>query len=186
VGIAPVTNDVFSSFCFEQGLIASVTKPGYNAYYSDSRPFLDKFVARKILEYLQHNNQLQASIDELTELKDPPDSLFAIQQANTPLQTVVLSEETARGLTTNAPAMQWPTIKEGAPVGVLSIYVSIDRNGRVRETHDLNNDNPDMSDVAGLQLMGWRFKPIVKDGVPVQAETILTFAFKTRIQKPGR
>ncbi|HXH38712.1 MAG TPA: energy transducer TonB [Thermoanaerobaculia bacterium] len=186
VGIAPVTNDVYASFCFEQGLIASVGKPGYNAYYSDPQPFLDKLVARKILEYLHHNNQVEAHIDELTELKDPPDSLFAIQEANTPLQTIVVSEEAARGQTTNAPAMQWPTIEEGAPIGVLSVYVSIDRNGRVRETHDLNTDHPDMSDAAGRQLLEWRFKPFVKDGLPVQAETILTFAYKTRIQKRGR
>jgi hypothetical protein len=187
VGIAPVTNDVFSSYCFERGLLESVVKPGYLAAYQEYQPFSGKLVARRIGESIDHDTRLEARIDELTELNAVAESLFTIQQANTPLQTVRLTEETARGLATNAPAMQWPPIEEGKPTGVLSIYVSIDRGGQVRETHALNTDDPDMSNAARDQLLNWRFEPVVNDkGVPVQAEAILTFAYQTRIQKRAR
>jgi outer membrane biosynthesis protein TonB len=77
--------------------------------------------------------------------------------------------------------MQWPTIHDGKPVGTLSIYVCVDRQGRIRESYELNSDNPYMTDAARKQIMNWTFKPALNDGQPVQIESILTFAYQTHI-----
>ncbi len=61
------------------------------------------------------------------------------------------------------------------------MYVCIDREGQIRETYQLNSHNPEMSDAAVKQLKQWRFKPVSIDGSAVQVESILTFAYETKI-----
>ncbi|MGZ7079098.1 MAG: hypothetical protein ACXVJT_06765 [Thermoanaerobaculia bacterium] len=184
VGVGDVKNDVFATYCFEKGLISSIGKPGYSVRYTDYKPFTDKLVARSVKENIRWGRlELEARIDELAELRQPAESLFTIDAPNQPVQTVIISEQVARGMTSNAPAMQWPEIEDGDPTGVLSIWVSIDRSGRVRETENLNTDNPDISDAAAAQLLDWRFAPVADNGVPVQVSTILTFTFETKMKK---
>ena len=46
----------------------------------------------------------------------------------------------------------------------------------MREVWPLSSDNPDVTAAARQQVMKWRFQPYV-NGVPMQMESILTFAF---------
>ena len=180
-GIPPIGNNVFSTFCLENGLIESVGQPGYAAAYVDYKKFGGQQVARKVYEYLEPGTQLEASINQLSELGASDESLFAVQEPSPELQTIVVSEETLRTIAINPSNLHWPTIRDGKPSGVLSIYVCIDRNGRVRETYALNSDNPYMSDAARQQVTNWQFKPAASHGVGVQVESILTFAYETKI-----
>lgn len=181
-GIPPIGNNVFSTYCFQGDLLGSVGKPGYSVEYSDYKKFGKKEVARKIREYLEPGTEVGAAIEELSQLKSPDTSLFAIEQPSEPLRTVIVSEEALRGLAVNAPNPQWPPIDGGKAVGVLSIYVCVDREGHVRETYPLNSDNPWMTDAARKQVMNWQFKPATNAGKPVQIESILTFAYATHIE----
>lgn len=187
VGIPPVQNSAFSVFCFEgsRGLLTSVVTPGYDAIFKDYKPFKDKLVARRIVIDPEPGTTIEESITELTELPNPDESLFAIQQA-TPeaerLKTVPISETALRDMAQNASEISWPAVRSGKTSGVLSIYVSVDRNGQVRETWPLNSDNAGLDDIVRAQVMKWRLKPAVVKGVPVQVESILTFAFNTKIE----
>jgi hypothetical protein len=183
-GIAPVSNKVFSSFCFEDGLLASVGEPGYEATYKNYKSFAGKRVARTITEYIESGTELEATIDELTELKAFDEAQFAIQYPSTPLQTLRIDEATLRSLAVNAPDVVWPTVRSGAEKGTLSLYVCLDRSGRVREIYELNSSNPGLSDLARGQVMKWRFKSATSHGNPVQIESILTFAFQTSTANP--
>jgi hypothetical protein len=185
-GIPPVGNNVFSTYCFDGGLLDSVGKPGYEAEYGNYKKFAEKQVARKIREYIESGTELEATIYELSELGAPEESLFDIQEPTPQLRTAIVSEETIRALALIAPVIQWPAIQGGKSSGVLSVYICIDREGLVRETYPLNSDNPFMSDAARKQAMSWRFKPASNGGVPVQVESILTFAYETKIEPPGQ
>jgi hypothetical protein len=59
--------------------------------------------------------------------------------------------------------------------------VSIDKQGHVRETWPLNSDNPFPQDQARKEVAKWTFKPFILNGVPQQVETVLTFAFETKL-----
>jgi outer membrane biosynthesis protein TonB len=61
------------------------------------------------------------------------------------------------------------------------MYVSVDRQGRVREAYPLNSDNGGLQDAARDQLLKWKLKPMAAKGVPVQAEAALTFRFETTL-----
>ena len=182
VGIDPVSNDVFSTYCFLYGLLDGVNIPGYIVNYRDYAPFSGKQVARKVQAYVDRELAPEARIVELSVLKAPDESLFTITEVHPLLKTVVVSEQDARAHILDAAPMVWPKIHEGQAVGLASIYVCIDRDGRVRETHNLNNDHPDVADSAREQVMHWRFRQFMAEGVPVQAETILTWAYSTELE----
>jgi len=183
-GVAPVSNKVFSTFCFEDGLIESVGMPGYSVGYKNYKNFAGKRVAHTFTEHIESGTELQATIEELSELKSPDESQFAIQEASARLQTVRISEATLRSLAVNARDIAWPTVRSGAEKGTLSLYVCLDRTGHVREIYELNSSNPGLSDVARDQVMKWRFKTATSNGAPVQVESILTFAFQTATADP--
>lgn len=181
-GIPPVGNNVFLTYCFEGGLLESVGKPGYHAAYGSYKKFNGQQVARKVREYIEPGTELEASIEELDALRNPDEAMFAAAaQSSTQSQTVQVSEAALRELAVDPPAMQWPPIRGGKASGVLSVYVCIDRDGKIRETYALNSDHPTMSDEARKQLTTWRFRPATRDGRRVQVESILTFAYETRI-----
>jgi hypothetical protein len=183
-GSAPASNRVFSTYCFEGGLIKSVGAPGYSASYSNYNNFAGKRVARTIREYIESGTELEATIVELTELNSPDEAQFAVQENTARLETVPASEETVRGLIVGSPDIAWPTVRSGKVAGTLSLYVCLDRSGHVREIYELNSDSPGASDAARDQVMKWQFKPATDHGVPVQVESILTFAFHTSIDDP--
>ncbi|MFZ0639276.1 MAG: energy transducer TonB [Candidatus Acidiferrales bacterium] len=182
VGIPPVGNTIFASYCFQGGLLQSIFKPGYSAEYSKYKKVGEKQVAHRIQEYIEPGTTLEADIVDLNEPATLDNSLFNVDQPSGPLQTITLNEQDFRALALYAPDIhQWPTIGDGKPVGTLSIYVCVDRQGTVREIYALNSDNPYMTDAASKQVMGWKFKPVSNNGEPVQIESILTFAYQTEI-----
>lgn len=181
VGIPPVSNRVFLSACFQNGLLDSISKPGYSADYSDYQKFGEKKVARKIDEWMEPGTTVEAKIEDLTELSKIDEAMFQIDKTIDPLQTVTASEEMLRAMATVSPTMQWSAIRDGKTSGVLSIYVCIDRSGHIRETYALNSDHPVMGDDARQQLTKWQFKPATFKGIPVQVEGILTFAYETKL-----
>lgn len=188
VGVPPVQASEFSVFCFtSDGLPESITTPGYSVEFKDYRKFGDKQVARKLVTYPEPGVTIEATVTELTELKSGDESLFTVSSP-TPkerqLRCVAVSEATLRSIGLNTPEIVWPRIRMGKTSGVLTMYVSIDTSGRVRETFPENSDNSDLEDDARKQVQAWQFKPAVVDGEPLQLESILAFAFGTQVGNP--
>jgi hypothetical protein len=150
-----------------------------------AKDFDGKRIPRNIREYIEPGTELEARITELTEISAPDESLFAVKQpASPPLQTVTVSEDMLRKQAKSRLEPQWPSVRGGKTEGTLSIYVCLDRTGKVRETYALNSEHPGMSDAAQQQLNNIQFVPVMFKNEPVQAEGILTFAYKTTIQDP--
>jgi len=182
VGIPPATNTVFFSYCFQEGRLESISVPGYDASYSEYKRFGEKDVARKIREWIESGTELEARIELLEKLPDSSEALFSIRESTPPLETVVVTEQTLLQLAQSPPAIVWPPIHGGKSVGRTSIYVCIDRGGKLRETYGLNSDHPEMTDAAREQVSHWTFKKANSHGIPVQVEGILTFAYETRLE----
>ena len=128
---------------------------------------------------------IAAKITQLTELTTLDESWFAIQQPTAvpdQLRSSQVGEETARALAVKTPAIEWPAIREGKTSGVLSVYISTDRTGQVREAWPLGPGTP-LSDAASKQLLQWTYKPYTNGGA-TQMEAVLTFAFTTHIENP--
>lgn len=189
VGTPPVENSAFLVFCFEgsHGLLDSVVTPGYDALFKDYSSFKSKRVARRIVIDPEPGTTIEARITDLRELQNPDDAMFTVEQA-TPgrerIKSVRVSEDEIHRLSSFTPDILWPSVRSGKTTGVLSMYVSVDRDGHVREAWPLNSDNAGLEDPAREQVMKWQLRPAVADGTPVQVETILTLAFTTKIGDP--
>ncbi|HXO39411.1 MAG TPA: energy transducer TonB [Candidatus Acidoferrum sp.] len=188
VGIAPTQNSLPYAFCFggKGGLLQAVLTPGYKAQFSDYQPFKKKTVARAIKAEFAPGLTLTAKITELGELSSPDENLFTIESA-TPaaeqMKTIQVGEDSARALALNTPPIVWPAVREGKTAGVMSVYVSIDRSGKVREVWPLASNNAELNEAAREQVLRWQYKPY-SNGGPSQMEAVLTFAFTTRIENP--
>jgi len=188
VGIAPAQNSLGMGFCFggRGGLLQAAVTPGYKAQFDNYLPFKKKMVARTIKAEFAPGLVLTAKITQLVDLLNADEKLFVID-APTPatdqVKTIQVTEDSARALALNTPAIVWPTVREGKTDGVMSVYVSADRTGHVREVWPLASNNPALNDAAREQLLRWQYKPY-NNGGPSQMEAVLTFAFSTRIENP--
>jgi len=165
----------------------TVDAPGHPVIFADYQKFKGKNVARFLITGQGVGVALRAQPVDLTDLKKPDEGLFSIQQP-TPkerqIHTVVLPEAEFRGLALQVPEIIWPQVLDGDTVGVSSYYLSVDRSGQVREIVALKAANERANESAFRQIMRWKFKPAMRDGVAVQAESILTFATNTRAWGP--
>lgn len=187
-GSPPAQNTISYAFCFggKIGLLQAVLTPGYKAQFEDYLPFKKKMVARTVRAEFMPGTMLTAKITELTELATPDEKLFAIENA-TPateqMKSSQVTEDVARTLALNTPAIVWPTVREGKTSGVMSLYISNDQTGHVREAWPIAPANPELNDALRQQVLQWQYKPYINGG-PSQMEALLTFAFTTRIENP--
>jgi TonB family protein len=183
VGSDTVNNDAFANVCFDgAGLLKFVGSPGYSMEFHEYQHFGKKMIARRYQDDPESGTELVANVVLLEKLKNPDATLFSIGQSTPPeqrLQSVVVSQSTIERAAEGQPAITWPAVQSGKTTGLLSMYVSVDRQGRLREAYPLNSDNAGLQDAARDQLLKWKLKPMAASGVPVQAEAALTFRFET-------
>jgi hypothetical protein len=155
--------------------------------FADYRTFAGKKVPRLIWARPQYGTSWRAQITELEVLRQPDASLFSVPET-TPaarrLRVESLPEADFRKLATEQHEVVWPQVLDGAVTGVGRYYVSIDRTGAVREVYPVRIDNERANESACRQIMSWKFKPAMRDGVAVQAESILNFSMNTRAWGP--
>ncbi len=183
VGSDNVNNDAFSSVCFDSnGLLKFFGSPGYTMEFHDYQRFGRKMVARRYQDDPEPGTEIVANVVRLEELEKPNASLFLINQS-TPsgqrLQSVRVEQGTIEQARESQTALVWPKVQSGKTTGLLSMYISVDRQGQVREAYPLNSDNAGLQDSARDQLLRWKLKPMAVKGVPVQVEAALTFRFET-------
>jgi hypothetical protein len=188
VGTPPAQNNLAYAFCFggKGGLLQAVITPGYKAEFGDYQAFRKKMVPRTIKAQFAPDVVITAKVIELAELARPDEKLFTIDAA-TPftqqMKTSQVGEDSTRMLALNTPPIVWPAVREGKTEGVMSVYISSDRSGKVREAWPLASNNPELNESVREQVLRWQYKPYTNGG-PSQMEAVLTFAFATRIENP--
>ncbi len=75
--------------------------------------------------------------------------------------------------------VSWPPLQDGPLEGHVTTIVVIDREGKVREIEPVISDNPGVNETAERAITAMRFTPFLAGGVPAQAMSQITIAFKT-------
>ena len=170
------------------GLRETVGSAGHNVDFMNYQEFHGKRIARLLMYHVDPGDSYKAQVTELTDLKDPDPDLFSVPQSvtsQTQIRSVMLSEAEMRALALQPLEIIWPQVLDGKTSGETAYYVSTDRSGRVREVLPLTVAIERGDDTARRQIMKWMFKPMVRGGVPVQAEAMLKFDFNTRAYGPA-
>ncbi len=171
------------------GLQETVETAGHSVTFMEYRDFDGKRIAHLLSHRIDPGYSVTAKIVELKELKHPDASLFQVPESKQGdgrlLQSIAVSEEDFRKNASESSEIIWPQVLDGATTGPASFYVSVDCTGRVREVLPIATANERSNESAISQIMKWKFKPFVKDGKPVQAESILSFTLNTRAYGPA-
>jgi TonB family protein len=186
VGTAAVNNDAFAVICFNaDGTLASVVRPGYDMEFHDAQAFGKKRIAYRYVDDPEPGTELVGRVDVLEKI-EPSASIPGFpspsQQTPGPLKSIQISQETFEKLLDVPMNFNWPAVHSGNTQGKLSVYVSADREGTIREAYPLNSDNAGLQDAARDQLLKMRLKPAVFQGIKVQTESALTFQFSTQLE----
>jgi Gram-negative bacterial TonB protein C-terminal len=167
------------------GLLTWISSTEFSAAFKNYQAFHGKSVARFIETFPPvPRGDVNTQITELTDLKDPDESIFAVPSP-TPLEqqirTVQIPEVEYRKLAIDPPVMKLPPVKVQPTSGAFATYIVTDRNGKVRDCKFIISNNMSISDDATELVKQWHFKPFLVDGVPVQVGTTMTFAYDTEI-----
>jgi TonB family protein len=186
IGSDTVKNDAFGNVCFDsQGQLKFFGSPGYSMEFHDYQRFGKKLmIARRYQDDPEPGTKLVANVVLLEELKKPDASLFAVTQPTLPelrIESIEVSQTAIEQAAQGQPPVAWPPVQSGNTTGLLSMYISVDRDGRVREAYPLNSDNAGLQDAARDQLLKWKLKPMAAEGRPVQAQAALSFRFDTTL-----
>jgi hypothetical protein len=180
-------NGMIASSLPSTGLVESVDSAGHGVEFTKYEEFKGKRIARILRHRARGGESMTARVTDLEELKKTTESLFAISEptpVNRQIRSVMVPQAELHGPDTKAHEIIWPQVLDGNTTGTATFYISVDRTGRVREANAVRNDNMQSDDSALRQIMKWKFKPVMKDGAPVQAESLLSFALNTRAWGP--
>lgn len=161
---------------------------GLRVRYAHFRNFAGKSVPWLVYASPQYGNGWKARIAELTVLHNPDKQLFSMPKQTPREQQILvksLGEEDFLALSEHKQQIIWPQVLDGPVTGTAQFYVSIDWTGAVREVYPIRIDNERAYESACRQIMRWKFKPATRDGIPTQAQSVLSFSMNTRAWGPG-
>ncbi|MEO7028837.1 MAG: hypothetical protein ABI147_05485 [Acidobacteriaceae bacterium] len=189
IGVGDNTTDAFSNVCFDnEGRLKFVGSPRYSMEFNDYRGFGKKQVARHLADNADSGARLLGSVVQLDDLSKEtvgPDFFSPLPANDSRFESVAVGSAQMLTLSASAPPVSWPPVHSGNVHGQLSMYVSVDRTGQVREVRPLNSDNAGLGSPTREQLLGWKLKPAVdKSGAAVQVDGGLSFTFDTKISDP--
>lgn len=170
------------------GLSESLGAPGRAVDFTDYHEFKGKRVARLLTYHIDPGDSLQARVTALGEFDSHDEGQFSIA-ASTPrgrqIRSVLVPEAELRNRALEPLEIIWPQVLEDNDTkGDTSYYLSLDRSGTVREVFPLSVSVERANNSARRQIIKWKFKPVLEDGAPAQAEAILNFHFDTRAYGP--
>lgn len=111
-----------------------------------------------------------------------PASVSAQQE---PVSTVTLTQvELQRSVLTSLEII-WPQVLDGPVSGEVSYSLTIDPSGSVTDVQPTMMEFERSNDSVARQVMRWKFKPLVVNGMPVEARVIWNFHADTRAYGPA-
>ncbi len=182
-GPPPNPDGVSTSVCFNHlRVLNSLRSPYFTSHYMEPSDFDGEQVARRIRVFLNPPLSIEASVNELSKLHNVDDSMFVIDHPTAERErfySLRLRKDDALNLLLNSAEIAWKPVADGKTSGMVSLVAFVDSQGQIRETRALYSDNQFATEQVENALKAWRFKPLLRDGVPVQMETLLTFNFTT-------
>lgn len=160
------------------GLLFYGDGSGWGGLFRDFVDFHGRLVPRTVAV---GSPEITAKVTVLEDLQDSP-GLFDTSAGGADahvLETALLDEPTLRRNLLPIKEPDWPALKDGPLEGTVTTEIVVDRSGNVRDLETLVSSNPGVDDAARAQIEAMRFQPFQQNGVPVQAVSRITLAFKT-------
>lgn len=174
-----------ASICFSRdGFLASIQVPEYDMGFSGFADYRGKQIARLYISQPGiADNYLVGKIMTLEDSYKKPDffnTASGISAPNT-LASLNISQPQIERMAEGPVHIVWPPVSEGNTEGTVTVFVSVDNTGRVREANVVRSDNSEIILAVGNQLRAMRWIPATSEGHPIQVEGLLQLPFSTKI-----
>jgi len=151
------------------------------------QPFGGKQIARDYETSVRSYSPVAGHLSLLEPLNQADEAKITVAAAGAAqdvLETKFVSTVEEESMVEKAPKIVWPPVREGKTDGYMIVYARTDVTGQVRETAKHNSDNPGLEHFGMEQALGYKFKPLLVDGHPVQMEMPLVLHFTSQISNP--
>ncbi|WP_433973913.1 hypothetical protein [Tunturiibacter lichenicola] len=158
------------------GLLFYTGGNGWDGQYHDFKNFHGRMIAYTVSS---GSVEVTAKVNVLEDLGSVPDGFFnaAALGGDVPIETAVLDETELRKNLLPGSSFTWPALADGPLQGVVWTEVVIDRSGKIREMIRPIADNPGVRDAAEQGFRAMQFRPVERNGIPVQAIGRLSVPF---------
>jgi hypothetical protein len=178
----------WSGACFtNDGLLLSAYNFVSRIEYSDQKGFAGKKIARTYSTSTESYEEITGELTSLRALQTSEADVIRVPQA-TPTDKRIgftfISTKDEEARLESAKPFDWPPVREGKTKGYMIVRALTDVTGQVRETSKYNSDNPGLEEAGRLAALGYKFKPMLVNGVPVQMEMPLVLHFSSKTSDP--
>jgi TonB family protein len=182
---SPLVN---SRLCFTEGmsvgprgLITSITTPSYSMQFYEFEGFHKKQIPHLYISQPASGQYFIGKIGKLENSSKTPD-FFSTPPASTPTDSfdpISLSTQSLEQLAPKPLHIDWPTVRRGKTTGTVTLLVSLDRTGRVREASVAASDNHELDKAARTQVAQQQWKSASSKGTPIQVQGTIALPFST-------
>jgi hypothetical protein len=187
--VAGIRDDLtWSGLCVNSdGLLTNVHDFSSWMDFSDQKSFAGKKIARTYSTSTGSYDQITGRLTSLRDLKPTEADAIHVTQPTPPAQQLgftLISTKAQESRLESAKPFDWPTVREGKTEGYMIVNALTDVTGQVRETSKYNSDNPGLEEAGRQAALGYKFKPMLVNGVPVQMEMPLVLHFSSKVADP--
>lgn len=155
--------------------------------YSDPKGFAGKKIARAYSTRTGSSEEIKGRLTTLRVLTSEETNGIRVTTptpASERIGFAFISTQAEEARVESVKPFQWPAVREGKTEGFMIVHAVTDTTGQVRETSKHNSDNPGLEEAGRQAALGYKFKPMLVDGVPVQIEMPLVLHFSSRVEDP--
>jgi TonB family protein len=181
------TISIHNSISFDGVAPKEIFTRTVSATLSAYQRFGAKNVARSF-QFFDKQTTVRARVVSLEPLDGDSNQLFAVVHDTgfiNRTRFVELSQNSLESYKLQTPPMVWPVVYTFPDAGVIAVHVTLDRTGTVREVGSPISKNVALSNPAAEQIRGWKFRPYLVDGAPVQVSTYISIPFKVKFEVLG-
>jgi hypothetical protein len=180
LGVAPAQQINFTDVDFfpDMKRIQFVLVPGYSMLFDDYQPFRKLEVPRKLTHEMTHDVSLEGSVVTLEDAPAPDTKMFETPTDTTekdPLQNLTVSAAQLMTLGGHKADLAWPAQIPGK--GMFTVWVCLDRAGKIREYHTMNTDLSGFAADMAKQLEGRQWSAPTQSGSPIQVMGAIVYAY---------
>ena len=155
--------------------------------YSEQKDFNGKKIARKYSTSVGNYEEITAKLTSLVPLQDSEDRALLVTTPTPPSERIgfaFISTKAEEARLESAKPFDWPAVREGKTDGFMIVNALTDVTGQVQETSKHNSDNSELEEAGRQAALGYKFKPMLVDGVPVQMQMPLVLHFTSNLSDP--
>jgi TonB family protein len=176
------SQSIQASLCFfGGGELSYVDTADYSMEFNLFAEFHKKHVPYLYMSHQQPGHVMVGKIEKLEDFNKPSAFFIASPEAQSfdSLASIPLDQSQIKRLISVPPSINWPAVHRGKTDGAVTMFLSMDRTGKIREARVVTSDNRELNQTVLRFFKNQQCKVAASKGNPTQVVGALTVPFST-------